>query len=422
MSWRRTTGALGRGRGQRARSTAWQSLTPHPRNAATRTTAGIRLAGLTKNYGAVRAVDAIDLEIAPGETVALLGPNGAGKSTTIDMILGLAKPDAGSVQVFGMTPAEAVRAGAIGAMLQTGQLLRDLTVRELITMMASLYPNPMACRRGARADRHRRHRRPANAKAVRWPDPAHQSRDRVGVQPRPADSRRTDSRHGRRGAPRVLDLDAQLRGRRQDGGLRDALPRRGRQLRRPHRVDGARAGSSPTGRQPKSRRPSGCARSGRRCPTSRPIDCRPHGVQTPSCEAKPSCCIAPTPTPRSVRCLRELPAGQRHRDRRRRSRRGVPSADRRPEIRGTLVNATYLQLRTHSQRAQQARLHLLARLFRWCSSTSWPAATGTRNSAASRSRPTTWPAWHRSARWARCSRSAHGSPPSDRSAGTVNCG
>jgi ABC-2 type transport system ATP-binding protein len=108
------------------------------------TTAGIRLESLTKSYGAVRAVNGIDLVIAPGETVALLGPNGAGKSTTIDMVLGLAKPDSGTVQVFGRTPAEAVRAGAIGAMLQTGSLLRDLNVRELINMMASLYPNPMA--------------------------------------------------------------------------------------------------------------------------------------------------------------------------------------------------------------------------------------------------------------------------------------
>jgi ABC-2 type transport system ATP-binding protein len=107
------------------------------------TAAGIRLESLTKSYGPVLAVDGIDLVIAPGETVALLGPNGAGKSTTIDMILGLAKPDTGSVQVFGMTPAEAIAQGAIGAMLQTGQLLRDLTVRELIDMMASLYPNPM---------------------------------------------------------------------------------------------------------------------------------------------------------------------------------------------------------------------------------------------------------------------------------------
>lgn len=117
------------------------TITAATRTATTR--AGIRLESLTKSYGSVRAVDGIDLVIAPGETVALLGPNGAGKSTTIDMILGLSKPDSGSVQVFGMTPAEAVRAGAIGAMLQTGSLLRNLSVRELITMMGSLYPTPM---------------------------------------------------------------------------------------------------------------------------------------------------------------------------------------------------------------------------------------------------------------------------------------
>jgi len=108
------------------------------------TAAGIQLGGLTKSFGAVRAVDNIDLVVAPGETVALLGPNGAGKSTTIDMLLGLLKPDMGDVRVFGMAPAEAVKIGAIGAMLQTGQLIRDLKVRELLAMMASLYPNPAA--------------------------------------------------------------------------------------------------------------------------------------------------------------------------------------------------------------------------------------------------------------------------------------
>jgi ABC-2 type transport system ATP-binding protein len=106
------------------------------------TAGGIRLTGLTKTFGAVRAVDGVDLTIAPGETVALLGPNGAGKSTTIDMLLGLSKPDAGSVEVFGMSPAAAVRAGAIGAMLQTGAIIRDLSVREVLIMMASLYPHP----------------------------------------------------------------------------------------------------------------------------------------------------------------------------------------------------------------------------------------------------------------------------------------
>jgi ABC-2 type transport system ATP-binding protein len=104
--------------------------------------AGIRLHEVTKTFGAVRAVDGIDLVVAPGETVALLGPNGAGKSTTIDMILGLNKPDTGDVRVFGMTPMEAVQRGAIGAMLQTGELIRDLSVREVLAMMASLYPNP----------------------------------------------------------------------------------------------------------------------------------------------------------------------------------------------------------------------------------------------------------------------------------------
>jgi len=103
---------------------------------------GIQLSGLAKSYGPVRAVDGVELAIAPGETVALLGPNGAGKSTTIDMVLGLTIPDAGRVEIFGQTPADAVKAGAIGAMLQTGSLIRDLSVREVLVMMASLYPNP----------------------------------------------------------------------------------------------------------------------------------------------------------------------------------------------------------------------------------------------------------------------------------------
>ena len=85
----------------------------------------------------------IDVEIAIGETVALLGPNGAGKSTTIDMLLGLLEPDAGSVAVFGRTPADAVAVGAVGGMLQTGSLIRDLSVRELVAMMAALYPAPL---------------------------------------------------------------------------------------------------------------------------------------------------------------------------------------------------------------------------------------------------------------------------------------
>jgi ABC-2 type transport system ATP-binding protein len=106
-------------------------------------THNIQLTGLTKSYGSVAAVRGVDLSIAAGETIALLGPNGAGKSTTIDMLLGLQDPDAGSARVFGMTPAQAVASGAVGAMMQTGGLIGGLTVRELITMMGSLYPRPL---------------------------------------------------------------------------------------------------------------------------------------------------------------------------------------------------------------------------------------------------------------------------------------
>ncbi len=109
--------------------------------------ARIELSGLVKSFagpdGPIQAVRGIDVSIAAGETVALLGPNGAGKSTTIDMLLGLLEPDAGTVSVFGRSPSEAVDHGAVGAMLQTGALIKDLSVRELVTMMASLYPAPL---------------------------------------------------------------------------------------------------------------------------------------------------------------------------------------------------------------------------------------------------------------------------------------
>jgi ABC-2 type transport system ATP-binding protein len=107
----------------------------------------IALTGLVKSFhgsdGPVRAVQGVDLSIERGETVALLGPNGAGKSTTLDMLLGLTEPDAGAVSIFGAGPHEAIAAGEIGAMLQTGALIGDLSVRELVSMMASLYPRPL---------------------------------------------------------------------------------------------------------------------------------------------------------------------------------------------------------------------------------------------------------------------------------------
>jgi ABC-2 type transport system ATP-binding protein len=121
--------------------------TTRPATTSIRHALAVDLGVLAKTFhtsdGPVHAVRGVDLRIAPGETVALLGPNGAGKSTTIDMLLGLANPDMGTAMVFGRTPAEAVADGAIGAMLQTGGLIPDLSVRELVTMVTSLYANPM---------------------------------------------------------------------------------------------------------------------------------------------------------------------------------------------------------------------------------------------------------------------------------------
>jgi ABC-2 type transport system ATP-binding protein len=112
------------------------------------TTLAVSLQGIEKSFrspeGPVRAVRGVDVAIAPGEVVALLGPNGAGKSTTIDVLLGLTKADAGSVAVLGRPPADAIKDGLIGAMLQVGQLPRDLTVREIVTLIGSLYRSPVA--------------------------------------------------------------------------------------------------------------------------------------------------------------------------------------------------------------------------------------------------------------------------------------
>lgn len=97
---------------------------------------------VTKAYGDVRAVDDLTLDLHPGETVALLGPNGAGKSSTLDLLLGLRHPDSGTVRVFGTSPREAITAGRVGAMLQSGGLMAEVTVRELVRLACDLHPRP----------------------------------------------------------------------------------------------------------------------------------------------------------------------------------------------------------------------------------------------------------------------------------------
>ncbi|GID28061.1 ABC transporter ATP-binding protein [Paractinoplanes brasiliensis] len=105
-------------------------------------TAAVDLDGVVKRFGAVTAVDGISLRIRPGEVVALLGPNGAGKTTTVDMLLGLARPDRGTVAVYGRPPAEAVGLGLVSAVMQSGGLLKDYTVAETVRLTAVLFGKP----------------------------------------------------------------------------------------------------------------------------------------------------------------------------------------------------------------------------------------------------------------------------------------
>ena len=99
----------------------------------------VELTAVTKDFGSVHAVRGVDLHIEQGEIVAFLGPNGAGKTTTIDMVLGLSKPTSGTVRVLGREPRQAISRGLVSAVMQSGGLLKDLSVRDTLRYTASLF-------------------------------------------------------------------------------------------------------------------------------------------------------------------------------------------------------------------------------------------------------------------------------------------
>ncbi|SNQ46243.1 ABC-type multidrug transport system, ATPase component [Frankia canadensis] len=131
---------------------AARDVIPRSREAGAHKTAvaspphSVHLVGLRKQYGTVQAVDGVDLAIAAGEIVALLGPNGAGKSTTIDMLLGLTRPDDGEVRLYGESPQRACTAGRVGAMLQNGGLLPEVSVGRMLESVRALYPRALPVR------------------------------------------------------------------------------------------------------------------------------------------------------------------------------------------------------------------------------------------------------------------------------------
>jgi ABC-2 type transport system ATP-binding protein len=104
----------------------------------------ISVRGLRKSYGAVQAVDGLDLDVHAGEVFALLGPNGAGKTTTIEILEGYRRRSAGEVTVLGEDPG---RAGAawrarVGVVLQEATDSGLLTVEETVRHFAGYYPRP----------------------------------------------------------------------------------------------------------------------------------------------------------------------------------------------------------------------------------------------------------------------------------------
>lgn len=101
------------------------------------------LTGVSKRFGKVVALDALDLQIRAGELFALLGQNGAGKATAISLLLGLQQPDAGTALLFGRAPLQVEARRRIGVMMQGAALVSELLVREQIELVASYYPDPM---------------------------------------------------------------------------------------------------------------------------------------------------------------------------------------------------------------------------------------------------------------------------------------
>ncbi|KRD30621.1 MULTISPECIES: ABC transporter ATP-binding protein [unclassified Lysobacter] len=106
----------------------------------------MRARGLSKQFGALTAVNRVDLTVPRAHVYGFLGPNGSGKSTTIRMLCGLLTPSAGDIEVLGLRipeQAEALRK-RIGYMTQKFSLFEDLTVRENLEFLAAVQDIPRA--------------------------------------------------------------------------------------------------------------------------------------------------------------------------------------------------------------------------------------------------------------------------------------
>ena len=106
----------------------------------------IQARGVARRYGTMQALAGVDMDVRRGEIFAVLGPNGAGKTTFIEILEGLRRRDAGTVNVLGEDPSDGRRSwrARIGAVLQLGTETDELTVREMVEAFAAYYPNPLS--------------------------------------------------------------------------------------------------------------------------------------------------------------------------------------------------------------------------------------------------------------------------------------
>ena len=106
---------------------------------------GVKLTSVSKRYGDITAVDYLDLDIKKGEIFGLLGPNGSGKSTTLKMILGLVKPDSGSVNVLGINVEDdpvAVKR-KVGYVPESPRVYEFLTGLEFLDFTGDIFEMPI---------------------------------------------------------------------------------------------------------------------------------------------------------------------------------------------------------------------------------------------------------------------------------------
>ena len=328
---------------------------------ATATDGTIRLQGLTKSFGSptgpVHAVRGIDVDDPGGRDGRAARPE---RRRQVDHDRHAARP-APARQRHGdacsaTRPSEAIAEGAIGAMLQTGSLLRDLSVRELLDMMASLYPTPLGVDEvidlaaiGEIADRRTQRLSGGETQRVRFAVALVCEPDLL-VLDEPTVAMDVEGRHA------FWDVDARVRRPREDDRLRDALPRGGGRERRPGRADGARE-------HRRGRADHGDQGDGR--PAHDPRHAPRRGRARPRGACRRQLGRAPRPGDRAAlrglrrrdpRAPRGLSRRPRHRDHRRRARAGVPPAH------GGRGRDHLRQVRDRSHVPQPALLHLLDRV------------------------------------------------------------